>query len=84
MDEVVRSAKIMPGPGYFNPKYDDRIVGNVKIKGERGTFLDECQYIGLTLPSPGSYDVNLEAISKHTRTPVYKKSLKRFEDWRPK
>ena len=77
LDEVIRSAKKMPGPGHFNPRYNDRVVGNVKIKGERGTFLDEWEYIGLSLPSPGSYNVNLKAISKHTSTPMYKKSMKK-------
>ena len=84
LDEIIRSAKKTPGPGYFNPRYNNRVVGNVKIKGERGTFLDEWEYIGLTLPSPGSYSFDLKAISKHTSTPMYKKPLKNKEDWKPK
>lgn len=41
LDDIIRTSKMSPGPGHFNPKIGTRIVGGMNVKGYRSSFLDE-------------------------------------------
>ena len=72
VDEIIRVAKLTPGPGHFNPKINNRIIGGMNMKGDRNSFLDECEYLGKVFPGAGKYHPNYQAVAAHTRTPMYK------------